>query len=93
MKRLILTTLILFLMLGSVYADDLKGGLDAVNRADYENPILEDLMAVCEDCHSFIHMRRVAPEFHPDSPAAKGDSGKTNKDESPGHWLVHTEGD
>ena len=60
--------------------------------SDYENPILVDLMGVCEDCHNFIHLEHYskdcAPKFHPDSLALSGDNGFTSLDEPPGHWIV-----
>lgn len=62
----------------------------------YREPIpprevdLDDLMAICEQCHDYLHREPgaavVALEFAPGSPGAMGDDGFTRRSVQPGEW-------
>lgn len=62
----------------------------------YETPHLHDLMAVCYECHDYLHREGVdipLPQSAAKSPASIGDSGFSTRANSPGHWMRFTRGD
>ena len=72
--------------------------IDNRKEHSYLDPHILDIMAICGECHDYLHRSRHAhyhkspPTFHRDSIASQGDSGFTTKNQQPGHWYRFLKG-